>query len=603
MSAPAPPDALRRERLLRLAGLVIPLAAAWLVHNRALRVGFLADDFEFWSRSDSWARALVEFGLLGHRFIRPAPAVFWRLVRLLYEADAWGFHLTNLLIHCLNVALFFRLLTSAGLSRLASGLGAAILAVHPVGVGALAWTAARFDLLCLCFSLLSLLSFVRARYALCGGIFLLALLCKEMAITVPAAALVLYRSSPRGPGPREWIKPALALPGVALIYLLLRLALLQGLGGYSAPGGLMLTDQGLRGLAAAFLSSVPENFVGRFAGGRPLALLAVFGIINPETRARTLATAVLAWVCILPVVHLLPHDTAAMNDRLLLFPAAAALMLALEAPPRYGPWLAATQKARLIEDALDQRIPLMRPGSRVLAARVPARDHDVLMMSSGFKDFFISRRLAAWAGNPPRLDLELTGLNVPYAGPGPSLDRFDTVLAWDDAAGSFLDLTARVREWLDRRQKLLDSGKRLAPVVIEAENGPHLLRPSLGTQGQQGAFALSASASLLSQDNCLEAWAAGRINIRMSINPAAASGPSRGYAQLYWRGEDTPRFREEAKIIFVISADGMEREYLFEVQNNLAWLEAGVVQELRLDPSPFPASVKISRMEIIPVME
>jgi hypothetical protein len=47
----------------------------------------------------------------------------------------------------------------------------------------------------------------------------------------------------------------------------------------------------------------------------------------------------------------------------------------------------------------------------------------------------------------------------------------------------------------------------------------------------------------------------------------------------------------------------MEHEYLFEVQNNLAWLEAGVVQELRLDPSPFPASVKISRMEIIPVME
>ncbi|HUT55775.1 MAG TPA: hypothetical protein VM658_20460 [bacterium] len=609
--------------------LAIALAAGWYAHYRALRVGFLADDFEFWSCSDSFSRALGEFGLLGNRFIRPVPAIFWRLDRLLYGANAWGFHLTNLLIHCLNIILLFRLLEAAGLTRPASGAGAAILAAHPVGVGAVAWTAARFDLLCLCFSLLSLLCFVRRRYAASAGLFLLALLCKEMAITVPAAALVLYWSSPRGAGRRQWLKPLLALPGVAVAYLLLRIILLHGLGGYSAHGGLMFMDQGLRGLAATWIASVPENFVTRFAAGWPLALLAVAGAINPGTRARTLAAAALAWITILPVAHLLPHDTAVMNDRMLLFPtaavaataacavsekglwrwastglaAAAAVMLALEAPAHYGPWLAATEKTRLIEEELALKVPLIHPGSRALVRSVPARQGDVLMMSNGFKDYFISRHAGSWPGKPPRMDLELTGLNIADAGPGRSLDQFDLVLAWDDLNGSFRDQTAKVKEWRRRRQELIESGIKLRPVEIEAENGPHLLRPASGTEGQDGTFALLPQGYLLSQGMRIEAWAVGRLRIRMSIEPAAPSGPASGYAQLYWRGEKTQRFCEAAKIIFSIQADGKEHEYLLQVQNNLAWLETGVIQELRLDPAAFPARVKISLLEIIPLTD
>jgi len=117
----------------------------------------------------------------------------------IFGLNAWGHHLTNVLIHAVtSIALFLVLRRMTG-ELWPSALVAAIFAVHPQHVESVAWVAERKDVLSGLFFVLTLgayLGYVRhgrtlGRYALVAALFTLGLLSKPMIVTLPPLLLLL----------------------------------------------------------------------------------------------------------------------------------------------------------------------------------------------------------------------------------------------------------------------------------------------------------------------------------------------------------------------------------------------------------------------------
>jgi Tfp pilus assembly protein PilF len=129
---------------------------------------------------------------------------YWPLTFTAYwlEYHAWGlnalgFHLVNVGLHILAAVLVWQVLLRLGLSGVAAMLGAAVFALHPVAVEAVAWITQLKTLLPTVLALLSLLFYLRYeqrggwwQYALALATFVLAALARGMAVTLPLVLLM-----------------------------------------------------------------------------------------------------------------------------------------------------------------------------------------------------------------------------------------------------------------------------------------------------------------------------------------------------------------------------------------------------------------------------
>jgi tetratricopeptide (TPR) repeat protein len=111
--------------------------------------------------------------------------------------DAYGFHLSSLIIHLINVLLVFWLFWLLTRNGGISFLSALIFALHPLHVESVAWITERKDVLYAMFYLLALIFWTQRKkhfgsyYFLTLLMFALALLAKSMAVTLPLV-LILY---------------------------------------------------------------------------------------------------------------------------------------------------------------------------------------------------------------------------------------------------------------------------------------------------------------------------------------------------------------------------------------------------------------------------
>jgi tetratricopeptide (TPR) repeat protein len=135
--------------------------------------------------------------------------VTWLSLQLdgsLYGARAWGYHLTNLLLHAASAILLFRVLLAMTGAVWCAWLVAALFAVHPVHVESVVWIAERKDVLSAFFWMLTLLAYWRYTQALGRGrlgsaltvyallvlpLFGMGLLAKPMLVTLPLVLLLL----------------------------------------------------------------------------------------------------------------------------------------------------------------------------------------------------------------------------------------------------------------------------------------------------------------------------------------------------------------------------------------------------------------------------
>jgi len=116
----------------------------------------------------------------------------------LFGTQAWGYHLTNLVLHVANALLLLLLLWKMTGAWWPSALVAALFAVHPLHVESVAWVTERKDVLSTLFGFLALLAYAGyvkrpglARYLLVLLAFGASLLAKAMLVTLPFVLLLL----------------------------------------------------------------------------------------------------------------------------------------------------------------------------------------------------------------------------------------------------------------------------------------------------------------------------------------------------------------------------------------------------------------------------
>ncbi len=137
---------------------------------------------------------------------KPLVYLSWAVEQRLFGLEPFVLHLDNLLLHALNAVLvllltlriFQRLAPESAHNRLAAFAAAALFALHPLRVESVAWAVQRKDVLFALFYLAALLVYVRHsedrgvwRGSVGALLFLLALLSKQTALTLPIALLAL----------------------------------------------------------------------------------------------------------------------------------------------------------------------------------------------------------------------------------------------------------------------------------------------------------------------------------------------------------------------------------------------------------------------------
>lgn len=353
MSSAESPSRLERRSLLALLFLV------FVAHAGSLRTGYVYDDVE---------------AILEHPHLRSLDAVgelfttnYWRaerniglyrpLVQVSYLVDGvvFGFespaasHAINLVLHLVCVWLLFGLLRDLGFGLGVRFVSGALFGMHPALLDAVVWISGRTDVLSALFVLAALrtvhaLSRPEATppvwsYALPGLFWLLGLLSKEMAATLPILLLAMPRV--------RWrvVLPGLVVAGV--IYAILRVTAVDGVLPSNTETGVALDDQGLGariliaaqalgrlllllpvpvGLAADH-SAHPYASTDAIAGPWGLLAMAIYlhlAISAWRKRSRTPGTSflVLAWiVALLPIFQIVPIG-AVMAERFLYLPAA-----------------------------------------------------------------------------------------------------------------------------------------------------------------------------------------------------------------------------------------------------------------------------------------
>lgn len=243
---------------LRRRGLFVCAMAvlfALIVYQNSLGNPFVYDDYRLIVENTS----IVDLGnwraVLLHDIVRPLVNVSYAIDYALWGPEPFGFHLTNVVLHGFNVALFALIAWGAAADwrqrrvgdaapYVVAPVAAGLFAVHPVMSAAVGYITGRSELLCGAFLLLAMLA---ARRRLIGGsawwvppailAWLFALASKEIAVMFPFLVLAYdWWLAPRAPDDAKRRIRRLHLPlfVVTLTLVVIRVAVFVGI---ESPGG------------------------------------------------------------------------------------------------------------------------------------------------------------------------------------------------------------------------------------------------------------------------------------------------------------------------------------------------------------------------------
>lgn len=186
------------KQLIERRSILLIILLGLLVYFPSFSVPFLWDDFGIIVHNPliqqvRFLPELFKSGLYisepGNNFYRPMQAVSNMFDFYLWRGSALGFHLTNILLHCLCAVLLFLLFSMLFDKKRVAFLSSLVFLVHPVNVEAVTYISGRADSLALLFLLLSFISYLKLRLKPSGRLwlysilfFLSALLSKELAL-------------------------------------------------------------------------------------------------------------------------------------------------------------------------------------------------------------------------------------------------------------------------------------------------------------------------------------------------------------------------------------------------------------------------------------
>jgi hypothetical protein len=198
-------DSSKGFSLTDLAVALVLAVATWFAYAPVTRCDFVSyDDPLYVTNNDQVQQGLTSEGVVwafttgrGNNW-NPLTWLSHMLDVEMHGLDAGGHHTTSLLLHLLNTLLLFLLLKLLTGTSWRSGFVAALFALHPLHVEAVAWIADRKGVLSTTFWMLACLAYVRyvrrrskGWFAASIAFFTLGLLAKPMVVTLPFVLLLL----------------------------------------------------------------------------------------------------------------------------------------------------------------------------------------------------------------------------------------------------------------------------------------------------------------------------------------------------------------------------------------------------------------------------
>jgi tetratricopeptide (TPR) repeat protein len=274
---------------------------------------------------DFWAFAEGEGK--GHDLYRP-------LISLSYLVDSrlWGdrpphYHITNLFFHILSSVLVYFDLRLLLEKRWPAWLGALFFAIHPIHTEAVSWISGRTDVICGFFYFLALFFYLNGRQGRrwvysAGSLvaFFLALLSKEMAVTLPLVIFLYNLCFDELPRQGRWWNVVRARLGqavveslpylvVVVLYLTIRLQVLGFL--IKSREGMIESFQGFSSLQTLGATL----FIPAKIAALDLRLLVVPFPLNANRLVSDLASnfGLTAWLALLAIVAVLALSVLALR--------------------------------------------------------------------------------------------------------------------------------------------------------------------------------------------------------------------------------------------------------------------------------------------------
>lgn len=357
----------RKQKLL--IGL-IPALLTFIVYLPSLGNGFVNWDDPTYVLENAYIRSLgpefFKFAFTSFYFSNwhPLTLISYAFDYALWKDGPFGYHLVSNVFHSLNTGfVFLTALTIAGRTKAsaftavaASFIAAMLFGIHPQRVESVAWISERKDVLCAFFFLLSLLAYMKYSasvrkvlwYSLSLVFFILALMSKPMAVTLPVVLLIIDFY------PLERLRremkmavlektPFLALSAASALVTILAqrsegamMAVekyplwMRAISSLKAAGFYIFKAVYPAGLAPYYpLSGRAELFdLSFFAAAALMAALAVTAIIALRKTRAVLAAWLFFIVTLLPVIGIVQVGSQAAADRYTYIPLIGPFMLA-----------------------------------------------------------------------------------------------------------------------------------------------------------------------------------------------------------------------------------------------------------------------------------
>jgi tetratricopeptide (TPR) repeat protein len=278
-------------------------------------------------------------------YYRPLNRASYLIDYQLFGLNPVWFHAINIFIHLLNAVLLYLVACRLLGDRSAALVAALLFAVHPANSEAVNFIAARNTLLALCFSLASLLAFLKARekgrrwMLLSALLFFFGLLSKETALMLIAViAVTTFFPSPwfAGKTPREKLFSLVPYLIAVVVYFGMRSYSLQGAIGVDVPAdglfsrlamnyhiipqyiGLLLFPVDL-----TVFHTVPTGGIFTPPWFLPVWILLLVAIWLVIRRRQKAALFGLIWCAInyAPISNIVPIPSDAITERFLYMPA------------------------------------------------------------------------------------------------------------------------------------------------------------------------------------------------------------------------------------------------------------------------------------------
>ncbi len=329
--------------------LVLIAACAVSYHKPLINGYFLADDYELLhiARDLDLTDLLTAafYRSFPWKFIRPGGLLLWKTDYLLYGLQPGGYYITNLILHIGCTLLAAKTVRSLSDSTPAALIAGLLFAFHPSHPDASSYLAGRYDLLCTLLYLAGLNSYISfvnsgarrsAAYALSLIFFILAILSKEMALTLPLA-LALYELYYGGGlrNIRRTLMRSIPFAAVLAVYFVLRFLVFHGIGGYNnAAGGsshlavpsasMLLYNMWtyFRTMLLGINYQYPVDFSAYAYAISVSALISLVALYRTSHERKKTATffALLIPVCLVPVVGISPVRPDLMGSRYVYLP-------------------------------------------------------------------------------------------------------------------------------------------------------------------------------------------------------------------------------------------------------------------------------------------